>query len=321
MESYSHIVILPAAFVLDLLVGDPRALPHPIRWMGAAISATEEFFRNLASNRIVGGLFFATVLIVATWLAVWGVVRIAAAIHPLLATSIEAILIAYALSARSLWDAAGDVWKALVRDRLETAQRLVARIVGRDTARLDRSAVARATVESVAENFVDGVVAPVFYAAIGGAPLAMAYKMVNTLDSMVGHRTERYLLFGRASARIDDAANYLPARCSVPMIAAAAQWLYASGGRALKTAVRDGRRHNSPNSGLPEAAFAGALQVRLGGGDSYGGIRIDKPEIGTDFPLAGSDHIPKACSLLLFSSALWVLSVWIVQTLIRVFVA
>ena len=318
METFSHIVILPAAFVLDLLIGDPRGLPHPVRWMGAAISATEQSFRNLTSNRIVGGLVFAVMLIGATWLAAWGLIRVATAVHPLCGTVLQVVLIATAVSARSLWDAAGRVWKALDRDRLNNARRLVAEIVGRDTTRLERGGVARATVESVAENLVDGVVSPVFYAAIGGAPLAMAYKMVNTLDSMVGYRTERYLLFGRASARIDDAANFLPARLCVPVIAVAAQWLFKSGGRALKTAIGEGRHHNSPNAGLPEAAFAGALQVRLGGGDTYQGIRIEKPEIGIGNPRPDSDHISSACSLLLLSSTLWVLTAWISQLLFRV---
>jgi len=318
MESFSHIVILPAAFVLDLVVGDPRALPHPVRWMGTAISAAEKPFRNLTSNPIVGGLFFALALILATWLAAWGLVRTAAAIHPLVGTALQVVLVATAVSARSLWDAAGSVWKALDKGRLQDARQQVAMIVGRDTAGLELNGVARATVESVAENFVDGVVSPIFYAAVGGAPLAMAYKMVNTLDSMVGYRNERYLLFGRASARIDDAANFLPARLSVPVIAAAAQWLFNSGGAAFKCAVQQGRHHISPNAGLPEAAFAGALRVRLGGTDSYRGIRVEKPVIGAGHPPPETDHIPRACSLLLLSSALWVLLAWGVETLIRI---
>jgi adenosylcobinamide-phosphate synthase len=317
MEPLGHIVILPAAFVLDLLIGDPRALPHPVRWMGSAISATENAFRSLTSNRILGGLVFAVALILAVWLAAWGLVRTADAIHPLCGIAMQAVLIATAVSARSLWDAAGSVWKALDRGQLEQARQRVATIVGRDTARLEQSGVCRATVESVAENFVDGVVSPLFYAAIGGAPLALAYKMVNTLDSMVGYRTQRYLLFGRASARIDDAANYLPARLAVPVIAAAAQWLFKSGGSVLRMAVREGRHHSSPNSGLPEAAFSGALHVRLGGADTYRGVLVDKPVIGAVNPPPDPVHIPRACNLLLLSSAIWVAAAWGAQTLAR----
>ncbi len=315
MEPFYHIVILPAAFVLDLLVGDPRALPHPVRWMGAAISAAEKPFRKLTSNLIAGGVIFACALILTTWLAVWGLVALADAVHPLCGTLLQIVLIATAVSARSLWDAAGEVWMTLKDGPLQDARQQVAMIVGRDTAQLDRSGVARAAVESVAENLVDGVVSPIFYAAIGGAPLAMAYKMVNTLDSMVGYRTERYRLFGRASARIDDAANFLPARLSVPVIAAAAQWLFNSGASAITCAFREGRHHNSPNGGFPEAAFAGALHVALGGPDTYGGTRIEKPVIGTGNPPPQTHHIPRACSLLLLSSAIWVLLSWGVQNL------
>ena len=264
----------------------------------------------LAMNAMVGGLAIALSLVLAAGLAAWCAVRAAEALHPLLGTALQVVLVAYAISVRSLWDAAGSVWKALSRDDLQEARQEVAMIVGRDTARLNRSGVARAAVESVAENFVDGVASPLFYAAIGGAPLAMAYKMINTLDSMVGYRNERYLLFGRASARLDDAANFLPARLSVPVIAAAAQWLFQRGRSALKTAVAEGRHHSSPNSGFPEAAFAGALGIRLGGDDTYKGVRVDKPVIGAGYPEPDSAHIPRSCSLLLHSSALWVLLVW-----------
>ena len=311
-------VILPAAMVLDLLIGDPRSLPHPIRWMGSVIVAAEKAFRNLTQNPVFGGLLFAFSLTLVTWLVTWGLVRLAGAVHPLCETAMQVVLIYYAISIRSLWDAAGGIWKALSEDKVEDARQQVAMIVGRDTAGLDRQGIARAAVESVAENFVDGVAAPVFFAAIGGAPLAMAYKMVNTLDSMVGYRNERYLLFGKASARLDDAANFLPARLCVPVIAAAAQWLFRRGKYALITAAGQGRRHNSPNSGYPEAAFAGALNIRLGGADTYRGIRVEKPVIGAGNPPVVAQHLPKACSLLLFSSALWILVVWSAQTLIRI---
>ncbi len=318
MEPFNHIIILPAAFVLDLLVGDPRALPHPIRWMGAVISAAEKPFRSLTTNLLAGGLIFACALIFTTWLVVWGLVAIAEAVHPLCGTLVQIVLIATAISARSLWDAAGEVWRTLKDGPLQEARQQVAMIVGRDTAQLDDSGVARAAIESVAENLVDGVVSPVFFAAIGGAPLAMAYKMINTLDSMVGYRTERYHLFGRASARIDDAANFVPARLSVPVIAAAAQWLLKSGASAITCALREGRHHKSPNGGFPEAAFAGALHIALGGPDTYGGTRIDKPVIGAGNPPAQTHHIPRACSLLLLSSAIWVLLSWGVQSLVRI---
>jgi len=180
-------------------------------------------------------------------------------------------------------------------------------IIGRDVASLSANGVKRGCVETVAENLVDGVIAPLFFAAIGGAPLAVAYKMVNTLDSMVGYKNERYVLFGKASARMDDIANYIPARLSVPVIALAAQLLAGKGRVALTTAVAEGGNHSSPNAGYAEAAFAGVLGVRLNGPNYYSGERVDKPWLGIRFSRETDiRHIRQACDLMFLSSLLWV---------------
>ncbi|MCP4219427.1 MAG: cobalamin biosynthesis protein CobD, partial [bacterium] len=180
-------------------------------------------------------------------------------------------------------------------------------IVGRDVENLSEDGIAGAALETVAENLVDGVVAPLFYAAIGGAPLAMAYKMVNTLDSMVGYKNEKYLHFGKASARIDDLLNYIPARLSIPVIGLAAQFLAGRGKDAIVTAIREGRNHSSPNAGYPEAAFAGTLGVRLGGPNYYDGVLVEKPYIGKKFGIVRAGHIKKACDLMILSSFLWLI--------------
>jgi adenosylcobinamide-phosphate synthase len=177
-------------------------------------------------------------------------------------------------------------------------------IVGREVDQLDNTGVTRAAVETVAENLVDGVVAPLFFAVIGGAPLAMAYKMVNTLDSMIGYKNDRYLYFGRFAARMDDVANFIPARLSVPFIALAAQFLFGRGRAALNVVRRDGRAHASPNAGYPEAAFAGALGMWMGGPNVYHGKRVEKPVIGKGLGSAGSNHIRQACQLMLATSLL-----------------
>jgi adenosylcobinamide-phosphate synthase len=302
-------LILLAAFVLDLLLGDPLFLPHPIRWMGRAIEILEPPLRRLPLPLTVCGAIFGLTLVGGTWLLAAGLDMAAGWIHPAVKSGLDAVLIYYCISARSLEKAARQVWQALCDDDLPAARRRVARIVGRETQRLSGAGVARAAVETVAENLVDGFVAPLFYAALGGAPLALAYKMVNTLDSMVGYKNERYLQFGRASARLDDLANFLPARLTVPVIALAAQLLPARGGlRALKSAWRDASRHTSPNAGYAEAAFAGVLKIRLGGPNAYHGRLVDKPFIGSDFGEAQSAHIPKACDLMLLSSAIWLLA-------------
>lgn len=303
--------LLPVAFVLDLLLGDPRWLPHPIRWMGAAITWAEPHFRRLPLSLGAAGGLFAASLIAGTALAAFGLLRVAAAVHPLVAVGLEVLLVFYCLSARSLMDAAMAVYRPLREGDASAAKGQVAMIIGRDTAPLSEAGVARACVETVAENLVDGVVSPLFYAALGGAPLALAFKMVNTLDSMVGYKNERYRSFGRAAARIDDAANYLPARLAMPLIALAAALLAGRGRRTLGRALREGRRHISPNAGISEAAFAGALGVRLGGPNYYGGVLVDKPFIGSGLGPVVPDHIPRACELMLVTALISLGAFWV----------
>lgn len=297
--------VLPAAFVLDILLGDPRWLPHPIRWMGRAIEILEPRFRGWVPNLVVSGALFAGTLIIGTWLLTFMAVFLAGQRDPLVGAILQIVIVYYCLSARSLEKAAMEVGDALDRQNLPEARQRVGMIVGRDVKQLDGEGVGRAAFETVAENLVDGVISPLFYAALGGAPLAMAYKMVNTLDSMVGYKNERYHAFGKAAARIDDFANYIPARLSVAVIALAVQLLSGAGRSALKTAFNDGARHASPNAGYSEAAFAGALGVRLGGPNVYHGRLVDKPYIGAGLGRVRTGHIRKACDLMLVSALLW----------------
>ncbi|MCK7503805.1 MAG: cobalamin biosynthesis protein [Desulfobacterales bacterium] len=259
-------LVLPAAFALDMLLGDPRRLPHPVRWMGRAIGAGRALVSeaDLRARSSAGGLF-AAALVAGAWALTacagrrgtprssrrWGPAsRRCWSITCLSVRSLERCR-----HARSSTCCAGEP-----RGRKPASK--VALIVGRDVERYQAGDIARATVETVAENFVDGVLSPLLFAAVGGAPLAMAFKMASTLDSMVGYKNERYLLFGKASARLDDVFNFIPARLSVPLIALAAQLLSRTGRRALRTAWLKGANHTSPNAGRPEAAFAGALGVQ-----------------------------------------------------------
>ena len=309
--------ILPLAVGLDLIFGDPERLPHPIRWMGYAISAAEPRFRALPVSLTLAGGLMAVGLIVSTWLGAAAAVVLAGAIHPVFGVALQVVLIYYAISIRSLESAADEVFRALRGGDLPKARSKVAMIVGRNTESLSDRGVSRATVETVAENLVDGVVSPLFFAAIGGAPLALAYKMVNTLDSMIGYKNETYREFGRVAARIDDAANAIPARVCVPVIALAATVLARRGQPAFKTAIRDGRRHTSPNAGFPEAAFAGALGVWLGGPNRYGDRTVEKPVIGVGLGETRPDHIRRACDLMILSSAFWLLAVWPLAGVLR----
>jgi adenosylcobinamide-phosphate synthase len=305
MEWLSPWYILPAAFALDILLGDPPHLPHPVRWLGKAIEKLEPPFRRLRVNLIFSGALYAVGLILGTWLLTFLVLTAAYWVHPFFKTFLDIILIYYCISIRSLDDAAMEVKRCLQQQQVQAAKKKVAMIVGRDIDNYKEDGLARATVETVAENLVDGVTAPLFFAAIGGAPLAMAYKMTNTLDSMVGYKNDTYRHFGRASARIDDVLNYLPARLTVPVVSLAAQILARRGKWSLMTAVCEGAHHASPNAGYPEAAFAGALAVKLNGPNYYYGKLVDKPYIGVRFGQSSPGHIKKACDIMLLSSVLW----------------
>jgi adenosylcobinamide-phosphate synthase len=300
----SAALALLLAVVLDALVGDPRWLPHPIRWMGLAIETGEPWFRRLPLPPVVSGGLMAGGLILFSGVSAWGTVALGKWIHPYLGFTLEAFILFYCLSVASLAAAARAVWRALIRGDMTQARAKLAMIVGRETADLEADGVARAAVETVAENLVDGIIAPLFWAALGGAPLALAYKMINTLDSMVGYKNERYLAFGKVAARVDDVANWLPARLSVPLIALAAAFLSQRGRTTWRTARQDGRLHSSPNAGWPEAAYAGALGVWLGGANRYHGRLVEKPTIGKGRRAVSPDDIPRACDLMWLSATL-----------------
>ena len=304
MNPEGSALALTLALALDMIVGDPLWLPHPVRWMGKAIEQLEPRFRWLPLRPLVSGALMAIILVAAVWVACLVLIHMAAAVHPAAGILVEAAMIYVCISARSLADAALAVSKALAESGIVAGRRAVSMIVGREVDRLDETGVTRATVETVAENLVDGIVSPLFFAVLGGAPLAMAYKMVNTLDSMVGYRNDRYLLFGRFAARMDDVANFIPARLSVAFIALAAQLINSRGRSALGTAWRDGRSHASPNAGYPEAAFAGALGLWMGGPNRYHGRLVEKPVIGNGLDNARPVHVQQACRLMLATTVL-----------------
>lgn len=294
--------------MLDCLLGDPNFSLHPIRLLGRAVMYTEPLFRNLSASLFISGLLFALSLILGTWIVTAVIVLVAGAISPVLALVVNIVLVYFCISARCLEKEALKIRDSLARKRLDEAKNDLSMIVGRDVDTLDAAGISRATIETVAENLVDGVISPLFFAAIGGAPLAMAYKMVNTLDSMVGYKNERYAVFGKAAARIDDVANFIPARISVPLISLAGLVLFRTGKATFTTAVRQGRNHSSPNAGYPEAAFAGALSVCLGGPNLYFGRRVEKPYIGKGLAKARPLHIENSCRLMMMSAGLAMVS-------------
>jgi len=290
------------AFVLDSILGDPLWMPHPVRLMGAIIGRLEKPFRRLPVNETISGAFFALFLVASVFALTWVMLLSAGWIHPWLRSVLEVMLLYWCMAAKSLDLAAGEVERRLLQDDIKIARKELSMIVGRDTENLTFVEICRAAIETVAENLSDGVISPFFWMAVGGAPAAMAFKMISTLDSMVGYNNARYRLFGRVSARLDDAANFIPARLSVFVIFLAARILKLNANAAFITALREGMHHVSPNAGYPEAAFAGALGVRLNGPAVYGGKVKEKPFIGAGLGDPGIGHLRAARSLLRVSS-------------------
>ena len=293
-----------AALLLDLLLGDPRWLPHPVRFMGWLALVLEDFCRRLVQNQRLAGSLAVLGVLAITGSAVAALLAGAGMLHPLARDLASIYLLFTSVATRALLKHSAAVYQALHAGDLAEARQRVAMIVGRDTAGLDEAGVARAAVESVAESTVDGITAPLFFAALGGPLGAMLYKAVNTMDSTFGYKNERYLHFGWAAARLDDLANLLPARLTGLLVVAAARLLGHDAGASFAILRRDRLKHASPNSGHTEAAVAGALGIALGGANYYFGKLVEKPTIGTASRPITADHIRQANRLTLVTVAL-----------------
>lgn len=299
-------LLLPLAFLLDLLLGDPQWFPHPVRLVGKLATGAEFIFRRMSflPLRLAGALAAAAVITatVATVLALQGLAYV---FHPVAGIAMSVVLLYFAIAPRDLYSHAAAVRDALRKGDLGLARRKVAMMVGRDTSTLDAEGVARATVESVAENCSDGVIAPMLYGLFFGPTGAWLYKASNTLDSMFGYRNERYREFGWASARFDDLMNLMPSRLSVLAVAGAAFILRLDPAGAFRSVKAGARRHESPNAGYPEAAFAGALGVTLGGERSYGGVTKTVPTLGLCDGAMDAGTLTRAMRLMYAASALF----------------
>ncbi|MBI5815031.1 MAG: cobalamin biosynthesis protein CobD [Nitrospinae bacterium] len=271
---------LIGAVLLDLALGDPENIPHPVRLIGSAAARAETLLRKSINNERIAGILATVIIVGGTGAIAWATVEALSRISIYLGFAAQVIIIYQSIALKDLSGHAMAVHAALAGNDIGEARRRVGMIVGRDTEDLGGEGISRACVESVAESVVDGVTAPIFFAAIGGPAAAMAYRAANTLDSMFGHKDQRYINFGWAAARLDDTLNYIPARLTAPVVLLAALILKMDASGALKIWLRDGRKHASPNSGLTEAAFAGALEVTLGGPRSYDGTIHGSPLIG-----------------------------------------
>jgi adenosylcobinamide-phosphate synthase len=293
-----------AAIGLDLLWGDPRRLPHPVKGMGWLALTLEAPLRRRIANPRLAGIVTALVVVGATATAAALLLATAYRLHPWAGDALSILLLSTCFASRDLARHAWQVLSALRLGDLELARQRVGWLVGRDTAPLDPSGVILAAVESVAENTVDGVTAPLFWAVLLGPVGALAYKAASTLDSTFGYKNERYLQFGWASARLDDVLNYLPARLTLPITVVAAALLGQRPKQTWRIALRDARNHPSPNSGWSEAATAGALGIQLGGPVYRQSKLTDRPYFGnTGEPLAPR-HIVAAVQLMLLTSLL-----------------
>ena len=306
---------IAAAAVLDLVIGDPQWMPHPVRWIGRLITVLEDWLRGHRGQKNTAhrqeaqevkkkGALLVLIVLIVTAVATVLLVRVMSAIHPVLGTAAEIILCCYTLAARNLRDSAMAVYQPLVRGSIERARKAVSMIVGRDTSVLDAEGIARAAVETVAENTADGVIAPMFYLFLGGTTGGMIYKAINTMDSMLGYHNEEYQYFGTVAARLDDVAGFFPARLSALCLIAAARITGMDAKGAYKIFLRDRHNHTSPNSAQTEAACAGALGVQLGGGNYYFGKYVEKPTIGDATRPVEAADIARANKLMYATAAL-----------------
>ena len=308
-------------FLLDLIIGDPQNPIHPIRIIGSLCKATEKFFRKVLkkSLKIAGLLTWITVVLIV-FLFNYFLLKGAYAINNVLGVILSSIMIYFCISTKALKVEGLKGVKYVIQDDIEGARKQLSYIVGRDTKNLDKEAILKAVVETVAENMSDGVIAPLFYVGIGGAPLAFLYKAVNTMDSMFGYKNDKYIEFGYFPAKLDDVFNYIPARLSGYFIFMASFSLGLDYKNSFKIYKRDKNNHSSPNSAHPEAAVAGALNVQLGGANYYFGKLVEKPTIGDDIEKIDIYKVNKTNNILYCSAILGCCMALIISWIINVII-
>ena len=307
-------LVLAAGFFLDMVLGDPHSFPHPVRWLGTFISRREKSLRGrypkTKSKELAAGVILAAETLAVTLAGALGVLKLAGSVSGSLGLMRETVMCYQMLAARSLVDESMKVYEALAAGDTGKAKEALSMIVGRDVENLSEEGIIKAAVETVAENASDGVIAPLFYMALGGAPLMFLYKAVNTMDSMVGYQNETYLYFGRAAAKLDDLANLIPSRIAGLLMVVCAKGVGLDSKGAWRIFRRDRYAHKSPNSAQTEAACAGALGVELAGNASYFGKICRKPTIGDRIRPVENQDIPRANRLMYASAGLMAALCW-----------
>jgi len=307
---FIHLFALTIAFILDLFLGDPAYLPHPVKLFGKMIQFIEKHWNKNHYQKIKGVFMVALLIIVVLSLTV-GVVLFSYTINIYFGLFVEAILIWTTIAQKGLGDAAQAVEKPLKYGDLPTARDKLAQIVGRDTEQLSEGEIVRATIETVAENTSDAITAPMFWASIGGAPLAIIYRLINTCDSMVGYKNKRYSEFGWASARLDDVVNLIPARLTGIMMISSYRTKMVPMKKAWSILWQDSNKHPSPNSGWGEAAVAASLGIKLGGVNYYDGEKSYRTEMGEEVFKLNIDHISESLMIMRRTSIMFLLFILI----------
>lgn len=316
------LIAIVAGFILDLIFGDPHSLPHPICLIGNLISFLERSLRKIfgfSNNGLLFGGGVLVLIVISTCFALpYALLYLAGMVNPWFAFALETLMFYQIFATKCLRDESMKVYYALQKGDLDEARLMLSWIVGRDTKNLSEAEVTKGAVETIAENTADGIIAPMFYMFLGGAPLAFLYKGINTMDSMVGYKNEKYLYFGRCAAKLDDVANFIPARITGVLMIGAAYFLNLDVQGAWKTFWRDRYNHLSPNSAMTESVAAGALNIQLGGGHFYFGKWVHKDTIGDDIrPVKAEDIV--ATNSLLYMTAILSLILFTLIYLLRIF--
>jgi adenosylcobinamide-phosphate synthase len=310
-----HVLAITLALLIDKIIGDPHTWPHPVKWIGSLIGFLDKKW-NHGPNRQWKGILMVLVILVTVFTLTWLICLLAYKLHFLIGIAVESLLIATTIAHKSLKEAAMEVHAPLESGDLQNARHKLSYIVGRDTEHLNEGEIVRGTVETVAENTSDGVIAPCFWAWIGGAPIALVYRAINTCDSMVGYKNDRYSDFGWASARIDDVVNWIPSRLTAVVMLLANRPFNISRKLAFRILFRDARKHPSPNSGWCEAGAAALLGVELGGTNTYKGVISNRALMGNSIYPLHRNHIMKVNQILSQTVLLFLLFLWLGGVLI-----
>ena len=310
--------VLTIALIVDLIIGDPNFYPHPVVLIGKLINYLEKILLNKLNKNYIKrlkGLLLVIIVVFITYSITYFLILSFENLPYNLFIIAKGLLLSTTIAIKGLKDSANEIYIKIDENNIKEAKKALSFIVSRDTEELKENEIIRATIETVAENTSDGIIAPLFYFLIGGPLLAVIYKAINTMDSMIGYKNDKYYYFGWAAAKLDDLVNYIPARLTALLIIVASYFKKYQYKSSLKTVLEDAKKHASPNAGYPEAAVAGALAIKLGGPNKYFNKMVDKATLGKDLVEIDSNHIKKTIKLMYFSTFIFYISILLIKLL------